>query len=77
MEQRVLSVSAQVRCVHGAGLTPQTVFSGWVFTPSWKIDTCRFFPSSTLALNITTKKKEGKGFSHCRLPRSTWQCFSL
>lgn len=44
MEQRLLSVSAQVRCVHRASLTPQTVFSGWVFTTSWKIDTFRFFP---------------------------------
>lgn len=44
MEQRLLSVSAQVRCVHGASLAPQTVFSGWVFTTSWKIDTFRFFP---------------------------------
>lgn len=44
MEQRLLSVSAQVRCVHGASLMPQIVLSGWVFITSWKTDTFRFFP---------------------------------
>lgn len=36
--------SLQVRWTRGTSPTPQTVFSGWVFTISWKTDTSGFFP---------------------------------
>lgn len=77
MEQRLLSLRSGSLHARSKPNSPNRIFRVGFHHLMKNKTHLGSFPSSILALNIKTKKKERKGFSHCRLPSSTWQCFSL